>query len=165
MKKLFVIATMVMGLAGVSKAQLNANAGAEIQANLLKGLTMTVSGSVGFGNVAITSGTVNSTSEATFTVTGTAGANIQITNMPTTVTLGDSSSGANGSITFSPTLTASTTTTPTSTDANTSTSYQLQGSFPGSGNYYFTLSGSITLTGNEAAGLYKGTYTLTVAYQ
>ena len=137
MKKLFVIATMVMGLAGVSKAQLNATAGAEIKANLLKGLTMTVSGSVGFGNVAITNQTVTSTSEATFTVTGTAGANIQITNMPATVTLGDSSSGGSGSITFNPTLTASPTTTPTSNDASTSAPYQLQGTFPVSGTARF----------------------------
>ncbi len=166
MKKLMLVAAMVLGFAGMSFAQLSANGAANIDAKLLTGLTMAVTKSVNFGNNAIAAGTLTVTpaNGALFTVTGTAGASINVTYPSNTVTLSNTAPGT-GSITFGVQLVNSTDGITAGGAAATGSSWFLSGTYPtGTGDAYFLLGGTVTLLGTENAGSYSGTFTLTATY-
>ncbi len=166
MKKLMLVAAMVFGFAGMSFAQLSANGTATIDAKLLQGLTMSVSKLVNFGNNAIAAGTLTvlPANGAVFTVTGTAGASINVTYPANTVILTNTLPGT-GTITFNVNLLNSPDGTTPGAAAATSSSWNLSGTYPtGTGNAYFLLGGTVNLLGTENAGSYSGTFTLTATY-
>ncbi len=163
MKKLMLAAAMVLGFAGMSFAQLTANATANLKLQIVASMSMNVSGSVNFGSFATTtSGTesVTPASGALFTVSGTPGASFAVTLPSSSTTL----SNGTTSITFTPTLEASVDGTTNSGTPSTGSAYTLGSSGTNSGKYYFLLGGSVTLGGSETAGAYTGTYTLTATY-
>ena len=162
MKKLMLVATMVLGFAGMSFAQLTANGSANLKLQIVTAMAMAVNGSVNFGSFATgTSGTesVAPASGAVFTVTGTPGASFSVT-LPTSASLTDSTS----TITFTPNLEASANGTSNSGTPSTGSVYTLNLSGTNSGKYFFLLGGSVDLAGTETAGAYSGTYTLTATY-
>ena len=163
MKKLMLVATMVLGFAGMSFAQsLTANTSADLKLQIVASMGMTVSGSVNFGSFATaTSGTesVTPASGAVFTVTGTPGTSFY-------VTLPASPSLTNGTttITFTPNLEASVDGTTNSGTPSTGSVYTFNATGANSGKYFFLLGGSVDLAGSETAGAYSGTYVLTATY-
>lgn len=164
MKKLMLVATMVLGFAGMSFAQLTANASANLKLQIVTAMSMSVNGSVNFGSFATaTNGTesVAPASGAVFTVSGTPGASFTVT-LP--VATSYNLSNGTTTITFTPTLEASVDGTTNSGTPSTGSAYTLGSSGTNSGKYYFLLGGSVTLGGSESAGAYTGTYTLTATY-
>jgi uncharacterized membrane protein (Fun14 family) len=165
MKKLMLVAAMVLGFAGMSLAQSNASGDATINANVQKGLTMSVSNAtLDLGNLVAgttpapvdpTTGTV-----PTFTVTGDGGHVITVVN-PATVTL---NGPASATMTFTTNLVGDNSNAQ-ATAAAVGASVTLSGTSPAAGNYYFWLGGNVGLIpAAQTPGSYTGTYTLSVNY-
>ncbi len=169
MKKLMMLVTaVVLATTGMSFGQsLSANGDATISARLLMGLSIAVTGGVDFGNQAITAGTITvaPASGAKFDVSGTGGTTVNLTSMPSTVTLTNTAPGS-GTITFHAVLDVSSNgTLDDGGAAALLTAYNLVGTYPTTvGHCYFLLGGNIVLLGTENPGSYSGTYTLTAVY-
>ena len=166
MKKLLLVATMVLGMYGMSLAQYNtATNSANLQLQVLAAMQMSVSGSLDFGMVAqgvAATPTIAVGSGAKFDVSGTDSASFEIT-LPTSTVLTNISDAS--TISFTPVLKCSADGTTAGSAAADNTPYTL--GVPSSskpGHYYFLLGGSVSVTTSTTAGVYKGTYTLTATY-
>ncbi len=164
MKKLLLVTAMVLGLAGMSWAQLTDHKSADIKLQIVAAMTMTVSGTVNFGSYpTLTSGSksVLPANGALFTVTGTPGASFVVT-LPASGSY-DLSDGTN-TINFTPDIVTSPDGSMAGSSVSDGNSYNFISSGTDAGKYFFLLGGSVDLVGTEAAGVYSGTYTLTAAY-
>jgi len=165
MKKFMVVAIIVLGSASMLFAQSNANTGVNINAAVIQGLTLTVSGGpLNFGTVvAGTTPTPISalTSTVMFTATGNGASAIVVSYSSVTLT-----SGTN-TLTYTPSVygASSSSSQGSSTQVTSGTSKNLSGTSGSAGNYYFWLGGDLgTISSSQAPGSYSGTFTLTVHY-
>lgn len=166
LKGLLLIAMIVLGATPLSYAQNSASTNVTINATVIQGLTLAVSGGpLNFGTiVAGTTAAAISAQSSTvlFTVTGNGGGSVTVTysgvtlNGPGGATLaftpsvsGSASSGGQGS----------------STSVSSGSSITLSGSTGSAGNYYLWLGGSLgSIPSNQTPGSYTGTFTMSVNY-
>ena len=166
LKKTLVLAVIFFGVSATSFAQNSANTSVTINATVIQGLTLAVSGGpLNFGT--IVAGTTPAaisaqSSTVTFTVTGNGGSSVTVTysgvtlNGPSGATLpftpsvsGSASSGGQGS----------------STSVSSGSTITLSGSTGSAGNYYLWLGGSLgSIPSNQTPGSYSGTFTMSVNY-
>lgn len=167
MKKLMLTTALMLGMVGMSYAQLSATGDANLKLRIVQAMSMTVTGSVDFGIV--TTGTLSvpnvaPTAGAKFEVSGTAGETFQLSALAATVNLSNGGTTPTN-ITFTPNLVQSPDGITAGSGATSGTTYTLSGTDPTTtGHAYFLLGGSVALTGTEPAGTYAGTYTITATY-
>ncbi|HUI29949.1 MAG TPA: DUF4402 domain-containing protein [Candidatus Acidoferrales bacterium] len=165
MKKLMLVAALVLVFAGMSFAQDHASSTATINANIQKGLTISVSNAIlDLGNlvagttpaaVSPLSGTVPA-----FTVTGDGGHVVNV-SYDATVTLNGPSSAT---MTFNSDFKGDASGTQGSAGAVGAT-VTLSGASPATGNYYFWLGGNVgSIDPAQAPGSYTGTFHVSVNY-
>ncbi len=165
MKKLMLVAAMVLGFAGMSFAQPGANGTATINANVWQGLTMTVSNAtLNLGNlVAGTTPTAVDPTTGTvpaFTVTGDGARSVVVTYDATVALSGPSSS----TMTFATNFVGDNTNSQSAATTVTSP-ITLSGTNYNSGNYYMWLGGNVgTIPSNQTPGSYTGTFHVSVNY-
>ncbi len=167
MKKLMLAAAVILGTVTMSFAQSTDNTAVTLNATVIQGLVLTVSGTLSFGTIvagttpAALSAQTNG-SAPMFTTTGNGSSVITVT-YPATSTL---ISGAN-TLTFTPSVYGAAVSTAQATSASVANSatVTLSGTTGSAGNYYFWLGGNLgTLPSAQAPGSYAGTFTLTVTY-
>lgn len=167
MKKLMLVAAMVLGFAGMSFAQgQTANAGALVKGNVVMAVGILESGTLDFGNIAVNSTPtpINPNTAAgvpLFTVTGAPSAQVYFT-------FGSSLSltGPGTALTFTPNLVGSNVTGDqsgaTTVNSGNTNLVHLDAT---NGNYFVWLGGSVaTIPVGQTVGAYSGTFTLTVTY-
>ena len=170
MKKLMLVTAMVLGLAGMSLAQSSASAPVTVNATVIQGLTLAVTGATGFGTVV--AGTTPATdnpntppagmSAALITATGNGGNTVTVTFAASALL-----TGTGAALTFTPTLVGDPSNANQGTAAAVASggTVTLSGVTGSAGNYYFWLGGSLAaIPANEVPGSYSGTLTLTVSY-
>lgn len=158
------IALVGAALSAVSFASAASAATANASAEVLTTLTLTANSSLNFGQIAANTGgsvTVNADSTASssgtlistgtrapagFTVTGTPNANVVLT-LPTSATL--TRSGGTETMSIS------------GFNANPAGAFQLGST--GSSN--FSIGGTLTVASGQVAGVYNGTFSVSVEYQ
>lgn len=166
MKKLMLVAAMVLGTVGITMAQSPVNQTVDINAAIIQGLTLSVTGGpLNLGT--LIAGTTPAAVDAhsgpvQFTLTG---------NGTSTVTVQYSAVTLNGpsgaTLTFTPTIDgdASSANQGTSASVANNSTVVLGGSNYSAQNYYFWLGGSLGAIGSsQTPGAYTGTFTLTVHY-
>ena len=167
MKKLILVAAMVLGFAAMSFAQSSASANVTVSAAVIKGLTLSVSpATLGFGTVvAGTTPTALSAqtngSAPMFTLTGDGGHAVTVTYTTASLT------GPGPALTFTPSVYGdqSSANQATSTNVTSGSTVTLTGTSPAAGNYYFWLGGDLgAISPTQTAGSYSGTFTFNVAY-
>lgn len=166
MKKLVLVAAMLVATAGMSFAQSSANTDVTVNAAVIQGLTISASGALDFGNIvagttptALDAQTNGSAPEITVTGNG----NTAITVTFSTATL----SGPGSDITFTPSVygAALSTSQSSSTQVLNNGSVTLNGTSGSAGNYYFWLGGSLSaVPAGQTPGTYTGHWTITVNY-
>lgn len=163
MKRLMLVAAMVLGITGMSFAQFSGSQPINVNVSILKALTITSYGDASFGTTyaGVDSLTLNPSTPAsgqtagTFVVSGEPGhvVNISYTSSAPAVT------GA--SVTYTPSLVGYGSNNQASA-TNPGTSVTLDGT---SGEYYFWVGGTLSgITSTASSGTYTGTFTLTVNY-
>lgn len=165
MKKLMLVAAMVLGFAGMSFAQSSGTQGINMSVDVISALTFTSHGDMSFGPVGAGTGAVTLNPASTtagqtagyFTVNGQSNQPITVTYTPPTTLI----SGTN-SVPLSLALIGfNTNTVGSATGVSSGTQVTLDAT---SGDYYFWLGGTVTVASGQAAGTYTGTFTLQVAY-
>ena len=166
MKKLMLVAAMVLGTVSMTMAQNTASQSVTINAAIIQGLALSVAGGpLNLGT--IVAGTTPAavdphTSSIQFSMTGN-GTSV-VTVQYSAVTL-NGPSGA--TLTFTPTIDgdASSANQATAASVANNSTVTLGGSNYSAQSYYFWLGGSIgAVVGTQTPGSYTGTFTLTVHY-
>jgi hypothetical protein len=172
MKKLMLIAAILLISFKMSFAQNSASQNVPLAATVIQGLSTTVSGEANFGTIVAgttpnslnaQSGTVgtNPGNIALVTVTGNGGQQITITFSATTLT------GPGTALTFTPSVYGANSAAAQATSAQVSTNgtANLSGTTGSAGNYYFWVGGSLSaLPQAQTPGSYSGTWTMSVTY-
>ncbi len=174
MKKLAIIAALVIAFTSMTYAQKQGTATITANAKIVQGLVVgSPSGPLNFGDamntivlgaIATTDTSIELGSDARavdFSVTGDGGTSVAVTYGAT----GTLTSGSN-SLTFTPAIAWTPAATQTGETAVASGgSFSLGGSSYSAGTRYIWLGGKIaTVTGTTVPGLYTGTFVITVAY-
>lgn len=163
MKKLMLVAVMVLGFAGSSFAQMNASQLINVDVSILKALTITTYGDASFGNTYAGVGSITLTpatpasgqTAGTFAVNGEPGRTITVSYLYTSPTV----TGA--AVTYTPSIVGLNTNTQASA-ATFGPSVSLDAT---TGDYYFWVGGTMTgITASAVSGTYSGTFTLQIAY-
>ncbi|HUI30914.1 MAG TPA: DUF4402 domain-containing protein [Candidatus Acidoferrales bacterium] len=174
MKKLVIVAAIVIGTFEISFAQNNASASVPLSASVIQGLSTAVTGQENFGTIVAgtTPGSLNAQSAtvgsspgniAMITLTGNGGQLIHVTYDANDPLI---KAGATN-ITFTPSVYGSNSSSNqlSSTAVTSGGTVTLSGTSGSAGNYYFWLGGSLsTLPGGQTPGSYSGTWTVTVTY-
>ena len=167
MRKLALTTILVLATAAISSAQNTANTNVPVNATVIQGLTLIVTGGpLNFGS--IVAGTtpaaiVAKSSTVYFTATGDGGHLVGVT-FPAMVSM----TGPGTALTFTPSVYGANNSggQSSSTQVTSSTSVNLSGSTGSAGNYYFWLGGQLNaIPSGQTIGSYSGTFTLTVTYQ
>ena len=167
MKKLMLVAAMVLGTTAISFAQSSANKNVNVTATVIQGLTLAATGTLGFGTVvagttpAALSAQTNG-SAPMFTATGDGGHVLTVTYLATA-----SLTGPGTALTFTPSVygDASSGNQSGSTPVASGSIVHLTGSTGSAGNYYFWLGGALSaIPSSQTPGAYSGTFTLNVSY-
>lgn len=175
MKRLMLVAAMVLGFAGMSLAQSSANSGnITVSVNLIQSLTISPTGaqtlSMGDAAIGAPSPSVDPTGQNTtgttatpleFTISGEASHTLTV-NYPTTVTL----SNGTDNLTFVPSVSGT-----NQAGAQATSTVFTGGSSSGetlstSGAYYVYVGGTLSVATipNQSTGSYSGTFTISVNY-
>ncbi len=163
MKKLMLIAAMVLGFAGMSFAQMSGSQVINVDVSILHALTITTYSNANFGTTyaGVGSDTLNPVSPATgqtagtFVVNGEPGHAINVSYTST------SPSVTGATVTYAPSLVGLNANTQASA-GTLGASVNLDGS---TGNFYFWVGGVLNgITSGAVSGTYSGTFTLSVAY-
>jgi len=174
MKKLALIAALVVAFTSMTYAQKNGTENVTVNAKVIQGLVLgAISGPLNFGNsnniivkgaVAASDTVILVASDSRavyFSVAGDGGQSVTVT-YPATQSLTGSVSG---NLTFTPSTQWTTSTTQTGGTSFTSgTSISLGGSAYSAGTRYIWLGGSIASPSTASVGTYTGTFAITVAY-
>ncbi len=167
MKKLMLVAAMVLGTTAISFAQSSASTNVNVTATVIQGLTLTATGTLGFGTVvagttpALLSAQTNG-SAPMFTATGDGGHVLTVTYLATA-----SLTGPGTALTFTPSVygDVSSGNQSGSTTVASGSTVHLTGSTGSAGNYYFWLGGALSaIPSSQTPGSYTGTFTLSVNY-
>ena len=163
---LAIISFVVLFSTRTSFAQNTASTGVAINATVIQGLTLIVSGGpLSLGT--IVAGTTPAAidpqkSSILFTVTGNGGSAVKVSYSNVTM---NGPSGA--TLTFTPNVYGSSSSTGqgSSTGVSSGTTINLSGSTGSEGDYYLWLGGSLgTVPTGQTTGAYNGTFTMTVSY-
>lgn len=167
MKKLALVAAMILGIAAMSFAQSNASTNINVSSTVIQGITISTTGTLAFGTIvagttpaALSANTNGSAPKVTVTANG--GTVITVT-YPASVAL----TGPGTDLTLTPTVVGSTNTSgqATATSVTSGTTVTTSGTTGTAGNYYFWLGGSLAaLPSAQTPGAYTGTVTLSVNY-
>ncbi|MFZ1082531.1 MAG: DUF4402 domain-containing protein [Candidatus Kryptoniota bacterium] len=170
MKKLAIIAALVIAFTSMTYAQKSGTQNITINAKIIQGLVLSgLTGSLNFGDpvthttvkgaLTAADSVINVSSDAravNFQATGDGGQSITVT-YPATLAL--------GTITFTPTTQwTSSTTQSGGTSFASGASFSLGGSLYSASTRYIWLGGSLAGVAVAAPGTYTGTFTFTVAY-
>jgi len=170
MKKLMLVAMMLLGFAAMSYAQNSNNSTATINAYIEKGLTISVSNStLNLGNLVagITPAPVSPLTSGVpaFTVTGDGGHQVNVT-FDASVMLYKSAPNAD-SISFTTNFEGNSTGTQSGA-GSISSPVTLSGVSPAAGNYYMWLGGQLTdgagIPAAQTPGSYTGTFHVSISY-
>ncbi len=159
-------ALLLMAMTVPLFAQTSASQSVTVEATVLQGLKVTVSGGpLNFGSLvagttppAITA----QSSSVMYTITGNGASNVKVTYAATTL----SGPGTN-TLDFTPSVygASSSSSQSSSTEVPTGSTVSLTGSNGSAGNYFLWLGGDIgAIPSNQTPGSYSGTFTLTVSY-
>ena len=170
MKKLMLVAAMVLGTVGMSYAQTSASITAPITADVQVALSISKTGTIAFGTVytgtAPSANPYSSSGIAEFTISGNPSTNVTIN-----VDASDPLTGPTGStpLTFTPNVVGwASSTQPTSGNSITSTGnpYTLGAATTGNAGYFYLwVGGSISsIPTSQVSGAYQGTVTVQVQY-
>ncbi len=163
---LAVVCLMALFGTRTSLAQNTASTGVSINATVIQGLTLIVSGGpLSLGT--IVAGTTPAAidpqkSSVLFTVTGNGGSAVKVSYSNVTM---NGPSGA--TLTFTPNVYGSSSATGqgSSTGVTSGTTVNLSGTTGSEGDYYLWLGGSLgTVSTGQTTGAYNGTFTMTVSY-
>ncbi len=166
LKTLVVVSLIVLAASTVSFAQTSASQSVTVEATILQGLAVTVSGGpLNFGTLVAgaTPSPISAQSSAVeYTITGNGASSVKVTYASASL------NGPNGStLNFTPSVygAGSSTLQSSSSSVASGSAVSLSGTNGRVGNYYLWLGGDLgTIPGNQTPGSYSGTFTLTVSY-
>jgi Domain of unknown function (DUF4402) len=151
---------------GVSFAQTSANTNVTINATVIQGLTLSVSGGpLNFGTIVAgtTPASISAQSSSVlFTASGNGGSTVTVTYSNVTLS---GPSGATLNFTSSVYGSSSSSGQSSSSNVPSSSTINLSGTTGSAGYYYLWLGGNLgSIPSNQTPGAYSGTFTMTVNY-
>jgi len=166
-RKVHLIAPLILLFVSLSIAQNTASTGVQVNASVIQGITLAVSGTLNFNN-AVAGTTPNAINPNTATgiplYTATAnGGSILTVSWSTPLSL----TGPGTALSYTPSLVGSQSSGSQSTASSVTNggTVTISGSSGSAGNYYFWVGGSLAaIPSGQTPGSYSGTFTLTVHY-